>query len=297
MLGRVASSQVLPTGRRSWEVRIADDTGMLTLRFFHHTHYQVRSVSPGDWMRCFGMVRPGLKGMEMIHPEYRVSRGESPPPPDETDAPIYPSTAGLSQKKISALVLQVLSTFDGKNLPGPKSLRPGFLSGNGGLLGKAVCNSWTLGTLGTLGFALFLALAWLLLSLSLFGANILAFARFLARHLSVLARFFAFVGTFLLKLRSLIRPRSRQTKSDEAEREPALKNKDRVKARPVEKKEKKRPPTRAVARQRATPLKKGNYTFPHLQLLDQQPLDRQVRKTTKRGRSSSWRPSISLASK
>ena len=117
MLGRVASSQVLPTGRRSWEVRIADDTGMLTLRFFHHTHYQVRGVSPGDWMRCFGMVRPGLKGMEMIHPEYRVSRGESPPPPDETDAPIYPSTAGLSQKKISALVRQVLSTFDGEGWP------------------------------------------------------------------------------------------------------------------------------------------------------------------------------------
>lgn len=117
VLGKVISSRTLPSGRRSWEVRIGDDTGTLTLRFFHYSRFQVRDVSPGDWMRCFGVVRPGPKGLEMIHPEYRAAKDESPPPPDMHDAPVYASTAGLAQNKLCSLVRQVLAKFDRQGWP------------------------------------------------------------------------------------------------------------------------------------------------------------------------------------
>lgn len=74
-------------------------------------------MATGDWMRCFGAARPGPLGLEMIHPEYRVSKDESAPPPDAHDAPIYASTAGLSQQKIATLVRQVFSRFDRQGWP------------------------------------------------------------------------------------------------------------------------------------------------------------------------------------
>lgn len=117
VLGRVAHSQVLPSGRRSWELRIIEDDAAITLRFFHYSDYQLRQVSLGDWMRCYGLVRIGPRGLEMIHPEYRVSKAQAPPPPDDCDAPVYPLTAGLSQKKLFNLVGRVLDCFSGEGWP------------------------------------------------------------------------------------------------------------------------------------------------------------------------------------
>ena len=117
VLGKVAHSQVMPSGRRSWEVRIIDDEAAITLRFFHYSDYQLRQVSLGDWMRCYGLVRVGPRGLEMIHPEYRLSKAQAPPPPDECDAPVYPLTAGLSQKKLFKLVGQVLDRSSGEGWP------------------------------------------------------------------------------------------------------------------------------------------------------------------------------------
>ncbi len=108
---------MLPSGRRSWEVRLIDDEGAITLRFFHYSDYQRRQVSIGNWMRCYGVVRIGPRGLEMIHPEYLVSRADIPPPPDECDAPVYPLTAGLTQKKLFKLMAQVLSGFSGEGWP------------------------------------------------------------------------------------------------------------------------------------------------------------------------------------
>ena len=94
-----------------------DDDGAITLRFFHYSDYQLRQVSVGDWMRCYGSVRFGPRGLEMIHPEYRVSSAEAPPPPDECDAPVYPLTAGLSQKKLFSLIGQVIDRTEGEGWP------------------------------------------------------------------------------------------------------------------------------------------------------------------------------------
>ncbi|MCY4323855.1 MAG: ATP-dependent DNA helicase RecG [Gammaproteobacteria bacterium] len=121
VLGRVIDSQVHQgvshDVRRSWDVRIADDSGTLTIRFFHFSDFQLRQLRTGDWMRCFGVVRIGPWGRHMIHPEYRSSNADVPPPPDEFDAPVYHLTAGLTNNKLTVLVKQVLPQLDGSSWP------------------------------------------------------------------------------------------------------------------------------------------------------------------------------------
>jgi ATP-dependent DNA helicase RecG len=57
-------------------------------------------------VRAFGEVRAGWFGAEMAHPRYRVV-GEGEPLPDAL-TPVYPTTAGLSQAALRALVLKAL---------------------------------------------------------------------------------------------------------------------------------------------------------------------------------------------
>ncbi|MCK7576765.1 MAG: OB-fold nucleic acid binding domain-containing protein [Chromatiales bacterium] len=49
--------------------------GVLTLRFFHFSGAQQQSLARGARLRCFGEVRPGPAGLEMVHPEYRKLAG------------------------------------------------------------------------------------------------------------------------------------------------------------------------------------------------------------------------------
>ena len=97
--------------RRSLLCRIADGTGAITLRFFHFSRAQERSLKKGVWLRCYGEVRVGATGLEMIHPEYQVlvSTAERP---SLTLTPVYPATQGLYQQKLRDLVRQVLDAMN-----------------------------------------------------------------------------------------------------------------------------------------------------------------------------------------
>jgi RecG-like helicase len=52
-------------------VRLADGTGFLTLRFFHFSGAQQEQLVRGAQLACFGEVRRGKHGPEIVHPEYR----------------------------------------------------------------------------------------------------------------------------------------------------------------------------------------------------------------------------------
>jgi len=84
----------------------------VVLRFFHFYGSQVkqfqRAAEEGLRVRAFGEVRAGWFGAEMAHPRYRIVR-EGEPLPDAL-TPIYPATAGLSQAKLRARVLQELDS-------------------------------------------------------------------------------------------------------------------------------------------------------------------------------------------
>ena len=77
--------------------------GVLTLRFFYFSGSQQPGLACGTRLRCFGEVRRGPQGLEIVHPEYRRARGEEAPP-EETLTPIYPLTEGVPQGRLRALI-------------------------------------------------------------------------------------------------------------------------------------------------------------------------------------------------
>ena len=105
----VVSSEVTARGRRFLLCHLTDGTGVLTLRFFHFSPAQEQLFSrPGMRLRCFGEVRQGYTGLEMIHPECRRV-GPDAPPVDDRLTPIYPTTAGLQQFTLRSLAEQALA--------------------------------------------------------------------------------------------------------------------------------------------------------------------------------------------
>ena len=44
----------------------------LCLRFFHFSVQQVQQLKPGVLLGCFGEIRYGYAGLEMVHPDYRI---------------------------------------------------------------------------------------------------------------------------------------------------------------------------------------------------------------------------------
>jgi ATP-dependent DNA helicase RecG len=106
--GVIELAEVAFRRRRSLLCRLADGTGGITLRFFHFTRSQEQTFVRGARVRCYGEVRPGPTGLELVHPETRVIAA-SEPEPDATLTPIYPSTEGLHQQLLRRLIAQVLA--------------------------------------------------------------------------------------------------------------------------------------------------------------------------------------------
>ena len=105
--GQVELAQVKFGRRRSLLCRIADGTGVLTLRFFHFTAAQQHQFRRGRYVRCYGEVRRGPTGLEMVHPEYDLADAPLGPAGDRL-TPIYPSTEGLHQMGLRRLMAAAL---------------------------------------------------------------------------------------------------------------------------------------------------------------------------------------------
>jgi ATP-dependent DNA helicase RecG len=106
--GEIALAEVAFARRRSLLVRLADGTGSITLRFFHFSRQQQTALARGMRLRCFGEVRAGPTGLEMVHPEYRsLAAGDAGP--EATLTPVYPTTEGLQQGRLRRLVTQALA--------------------------------------------------------------------------------------------------------------------------------------------------------------------------------------------
>ena len=106
--GEVLLAETVYRGRRNLLVRISDGTGQLTLRFFHFSRQQVAQFQNGVRLTCFGEVRKGQAGHEMIHPEYRILRKDQDAAINETLTAIYPATEGVQQGRLRNLTDQAL---------------------------------------------------------------------------------------------------------------------------------------------------------------------------------------------
>ncbi|MGR9099328.1 MAG: ATP-dependent DNA helicase RecG [Gammaproteobacteria bacterium] len=107
--GHIELTDVLMRGRRSLLCRISDGSGLLTLRFFHFNAVQRASLKTGARITCFGEVKSGFAGLEMIHPEFRLQAAEKDAETEKSLTPVYPLTAGMNQRTLRKAVRQALS--------------------------------------------------------------------------------------------------------------------------------------------------------------------------------------------
>ena len=109
--GEVTACDIVKGRRRSLLIRLRDGSGILSLRFFHFSPAQQQQMRPGVTVRAFGEARAGATGLEIYHPEYRLSGG-SETPVEEYYTPIYPTTEGLHQTRLRALTQQALRLLE-----------------------------------------------------------------------------------------------------------------------------------------------------------------------------------------
>ncbi len=115
--GTVELSEVVFRGRRSLLVRLSDGTGFLTLRFFHFSGAQQEQLVRGARLRCFGEVRRGKHGPEIVHPEYKNADAPDTQAVQGVLTPIYPVTEGVQQGRLRNLTAQALAALSDGELP------------------------------------------------------------------------------------------------------------------------------------------------------------------------------------
>ena len=125
--GEVEQSAIVPARRAMLVSVISDGTGLLTLRFFHFRAAQKRSLSRGARVRAFGEVRAGFKGLEMIHPSYRILAEDRETPLADRLTPVYPSTEGMGQARWVRLSDQALARLEKGELDLQELLPPHLL--------------------------------------------------------------------------------------------------------------------------------------------------------------------------
>ncbi len=102
--------------RRVLAARLADTTGMVTVRFFYFSANQQKQFEKGNWLRCFGEVRSAQGELEMIHPETEVIDVDNPSPLSQTLTPIYPTTEGLHQISIKRILQQAIEKLKSEGI-------------------------------------------------------------------------------------------------------------------------------------------------------------------------------------
>ena len=122
--GEVLLAEVAFRGRRTLLVRIADGSGQMTLRFFYFSRQQQSQFVKGSRVACFGDVRQGPAGIEMIHPEYRRLSGDRDVQLSDRLTPVYSVTEGVQQGRLRGLVSQALGIMRANP---PEELLPGAM--------------------------------------------------------------------------------------------------------------------------------------------------------------------------
>lgn len=110
--GEILSSNIQFGRRRSLHCVIQDETGFISLRFFHFSAAQKQSLATGNLIRCYGEVRRGRTGMEIYHPEYKILSDFDEVPVEDSLTPIYPATEGLQQARLRNVIGQALALME-----------------------------------------------------------------------------------------------------------------------------------------------------------------------------------------
>ncbi len=106
---RVTVERHLPgQGRRPYRVRCSDESGFLTLIFFHpRGDYLERALPPGHTRIVSGTVESYQGERQMTHPDYIVTEAEAETIPKIE--PVYGLTAGLTLRTLGKAVREALA--------------------------------------------------------------------------------------------------------------------------------------------------------------------------------------------
>lgn len=109
--GEVKDANIQYGKKRMLVVKVADGSGTITLRFFNFGAPQRTMMTPGNTVRCFGEIRTGKIGIEMMHPEFSLV-DENAELVEETLTPVYPTTEGVKQLTLRNLTEQALALLE-----------------------------------------------------------------------------------------------------------------------------------------------------------------------------------------
>lgn len=116
VVARIEAAELRHGGRRSLLLAVSDYTGRMGVRFFHFSSAQRQRLKTGVWLRLFGEVRPGVLGLEMVHPEHQIIPGPNQTVLETSLTPVYPITQGLTQSRLRKLVGQALRLVDAQEI-------------------------------------------------------------------------------------------------------------------------------------------------------------------------------------
>lgn len=116
--------------RRSLMCRLQDNTGIITLRFFHFSNAQRQNLITGSHIRCYGEVKRGSSGLEIYHPEYQFIDQQQPQPLQQYLTAVYPATEGISQQRLRSIASQAFGLMKQHSLTEllPKQLQQSSLT-------------------------------------------------------------------------------------------------------------------------------------------------------------------------
>ena len=110
--GEIVSSSIQFGRRRSLNCIMHDGTGFISLRFFHFSAAQKKTLATGKLVQCYGEVRRGKSGFEIYHPEYKIADDFKSISIEESLTPIYPTTDGIQQTRLRSFMQQALEILD-----------------------------------------------------------------------------------------------------------------------------------------------------------------------------------------
>lgn len=109
IIGEITSNKLTHGKRRMMVVNVNDGTGNVQLCFFSFSASQKNNLSVGQTIRCYGEIKRGPNGFQIVHPEYRsLDDDRALTPMEETLTPVYPTTDGLKQISLRNLTDQAL---------------------------------------------------------------------------------------------------------------------------------------------------------------------------------------------
>lgn len=107
--GVVEQTEYQPYRRKPvFKARVADDTGMCTIVWFHGGYLQ-KIVEPGKVIIASGKVTTYKHQLQMSNPKFVVLDEDNKLGPEYLSGPVYPATAGLSADRLKSIIVPAVT--------------------------------------------------------------------------------------------------------------------------------------------------------------------------------------------